>query len=178
MRTSQRRNLMGFPLAILVWIAAIVHARGDTLQQRCQDKHAVDKFLLERGVLGSNGKPSFKIALFADLHYGENAWEAWGPAQDANSSAVMSKLLDQELPGTFLSVCFSLSLSHILIFGQLSCCHDLWTGIYSYEADDAARSSSSLSLSINLWSQYSNISGCSAHVLTSGAARFFTIVST
>lgn len=49
--------------------------------------------------VGFNNKSSFKIAMFADLHFGENAWEAWGPAQDVNSTAVMSKLLDQESPG-------------------------------------------------------------------------------
>lgn len=49
--------------------------------------------------IGFNNKSSFKIAMFADLHFGENAWEAWGPAQDVNSTAVMSTLLDQESPG-------------------------------------------------------------------------------
>ena len=49
--------------------------------------------------VGFNNKSSFKVAMFADLHFGENAWEAWGPAQDVNSTAVMSKLLDQESPG-------------------------------------------------------------------------------
>lgn len=42
---------------------------------------------------------AFKIALFADLHYGENAWTDWGPAQDVNSDRVMSTVLDQETPG-------------------------------------------------------------------------------
>ncbi|PKA61765.1 putative inactive purple acid phosphatase 16 [Apostasia shenzhenica] len=41
----------------------------------------------------------FKIALFADLHYGENAWDDWGAEQDANSSRVISAALDQEIPG-------------------------------------------------------------------------------
>ncbi|KAJ3693129.1 hypothetical protein LUZ60_012224 [Juncus effusus] len=40
----------------------------------------------------------FKIALFADLHYGENAWTDWGPAQDVNSDRVMSTVLDSEKP--------------------------------------------------------------------------------
>jgi len=50
--------------------------------------------------VGFNGKPSFKIAMFADLHFGENAWDDWGPLQDVESSIVMSNVLDQELPGT------------------------------------------------------------------------------
>ncbi|KAJ4970233.1 hypothetical protein NE237_003332 [Protea cynaroides] len=41
---------------------------------------------------------SFKIALFSDLHYGENSWTDWGPRQDAKSDRVMSTVLDQEEP--------------------------------------------------------------------------------
>ncbi|XP_031473567.1 probable inactive purple acid phosphatase 16 [Nymphaea colorata] len=41
---------------------------------------------------------AFKIALFADLHFGENAWTDWGPLQDINSQAVMSTVLDREKP--------------------------------------------------------------------------------
>ncbi|KAF7025975.1 hypothetical protein CFC21_038118 [Triticum aestivum] len=40
----------------------------------------------------------FKVALFADLHYGENAWTDWGPAQDAASDRVMATVLDAEKP--------------------------------------------------------------------------------
>jgi hypothetical protein len=50
--------------------------------------------------IGFNGKPSFKIAMFADLHFGENAWDDWGALQDVESSIVMSNVLDRELPGT------------------------------------------------------------------------------
>ncbi|KAG6519216.1 hypothetical protein ZIOFF_022708 [Zingiber officinale] len=45
----------------------------------------------------ADGSP-FKIALFADLHYGENAWTDWGPAQDDGSDRVMSAVLDAEDP--------------------------------------------------------------------------------
>ncbi|KAK3166470.1 hypothetical protein QOZ80_1AG0046190 [Eleusine coracana subsp. coracana] len=41
---------------------------------------------------------SFKVAIFADLHYGENAWTEWGPAQDAASDRVMAAVLDAEKP--------------------------------------------------------------------------------
>ncbi|KAG6414141.1 hypothetical protein SASPL_126859 [Salvia splendens] len=40
----------------------------------------------------------FKIALFADLHFGEDAWTEWGPIQDFNSMGVMSIVLDDEQP--------------------------------------------------------------------------------
>lgn len=51
------------------------------------------------GVRFKDELASFKIAIFTDLHYGENAWDAWGPRQDVNSTAVQSFLLDHEMPG-------------------------------------------------------------------------------
>ncbi|CAN0907888.1 Probable inactive purple acid phosphatase 16 [Linum grandiflorum] len=44
------------------------------------------------------GKTSFKIAIFADLHFGENAWTDWGPLQDVLSTALISSVLDTEKP--------------------------------------------------------------------------------
>lgn len=44
------------------------------------------------------GSP-FKIAIFADLHFGEDTWTDWGPRQDVNSVNVMSAVLDAETPG-------------------------------------------------------------------------------
>lgn len=41
----------------------------------------------------------FRIAMFADLHFGEDAWTDWGPGQDANSTRVMSAVLDAESAG-------------------------------------------------------------------------------
>ncbi|XP_021722973.1 probable inactive purple acid phosphatase 16 isoform X1 [Chenopodium quinoa] len=43
-------------------------------------------------------KSSFKIAIFADLHFGENSWTDWGPQQDANSINAMNSLLHHENP--------------------------------------------------------------------------------
>ena len=40
----------------------------------------------------------FKIVQFADLHFGEDAWTAWGPLQDVKSLRVMEKILVQEQP--------------------------------------------------------------------------------
>ncbi|KAK7267296.1 hypothetical protein RIF29_19965 [Crotalaria pallida] len=51
----------------------------------------------ERQVLMRDGAP-FKIALFADLHFGENAWTEWGPLQDVNSIKVMNTVLHHEDP--------------------------------------------------------------------------------
>lgn len=49
--------------------------------------------------LKTSPNSSFKVALFADLHYGEAASTDWGPQQDKNSSRAMSTLLDMEKPG-------------------------------------------------------------------------------
>ena len=53
---------------------------------------------------------SFKIAIFADLHFGEAASTLWGPQQDFKSVKVMSAILDNEHPGSFslfLLLCLS-----------------------------------------------------------------------
>ncbi|CAI0374830.1 unnamed protein product [Linum tenue] len=47
------------------------------------------------------GKPSFKIAIFADLHFGENAWTDWGPLQDVLSTGLMSSVLEEQKPGGY-----------------------------------------------------------------------------
>ncbi|KAH9293746.1 hypothetical protein KI387_041047 [Taxus chinensis] len=41
---------------------------------------------------------SFRIAIFADLHFGESASTDWGPLQDQNSTRVMSNVLHTENP--------------------------------------------------------------------------------
>lgn len=45
-----------------------------------------------------NVRGQLKIAMFSDLHYGENAWVDWGPAQDIASTRVMRSVLDDEAP--------------------------------------------------------------------------------
>lgn len=39
---------------------------------------------------------TFHISIFEDLHFGENAWDSWGPQQDINSIAVLNQVLDAE----------------------------------------------------------------------------------
>ncbi|KVI08580.1 Metallophosphoesterase domain-containing protein [Cynara cardunculus var. scolymus] len=55
-------------------------------------------------VAGDGEGSSFKVALFADLHFGENAWTDWGPQQDLNSVNVMSTVLDVERPANNLPI--------------------------------------------------------------------------
>ncbi|ORY71527.1 Metallo-dependent phosphatase-like protein [Pseudomassariella vexata] len=42
---------------------------------------------------------TFQISIFEDLHFGENAWDSWGPEQDVNSTRVVNEILDAESPG-------------------------------------------------------------------------------
>ncbi|KAK7911177.1 hypothetical protein PG985_013658 [Apiospora marii] len=42
---------------------------------------------------------TFQISIFEDLHFGENAWDTWGPQQDINSVRVINQILDAESPG-------------------------------------------------------------------------------
>ncbi|KAL2017967.1 hypothetical protein VTK56DRAFT_1499 [Thermocarpiscus australiensis] len=46
---------------------------------------------------------TFQICIFEDLHFGENAWDYWGPQQDIHSVKVIEKILDAE-PRTDLVV--------------------------------------------------------------------------
>ncbi|KAL1881292.1 hypothetical protein Daus18300_001145 [Diaporthe australafricana] len=41
---------------------------------------------------------TFQISIFEDLHFGENAWDSWGPQQDINSVKVINQILDNESP--------------------------------------------------------------------------------
>ncbi|KAI1466446.1 Metallo-dependent phosphatase [Daldinia caldariorum] len=42
---------------------------------------------------------TFQISIFEDLHFGENAWDQWGPQQDINSVKVINEVLEAESPG-------------------------------------------------------------------------------
>ncbi|GJE86758.1 metallo-dependent phosphatase [Phanerochaete sordida] len=41
---------------------------------------------------------TFKVTIFSDLHFGENAWDVWGPQQDVNSTRLMNTVLASEKP--------------------------------------------------------------------------------
>lgn len=45
-----------------------------------------------------NSQGHFKITVFSDQHYGENAWDVWGPEQDANSTELTNEVLPSEKP--------------------------------------------------------------------------------
>ncbi|CAJ1967649.1 unnamed protein product [Sphenostylis stenocarpa] len=45
------------------------------------------------------GGAPLKMAMFADLHFGEAACTEWGPQQDVNSTKVINTVLHDEAPG-------------------------------------------------------------------------------
>ncbi|KAH9998569.1 Metallo-dependent phosphatase [Xylariaceae sp. FL0662B] len=51
------------------------------------------------GPLTFRGDGTFQISIFEDLHFGENAWDQWGPQQDINSVKVINQILEAESPG-------------------------------------------------------------------------------
>lgn len=72
--------------------------QDDILLQQLQEQRTVTLRTKRPGA-------PFKIAMFADLHFGEAASTDWGPAQDANSIKVMSSVLDNESPGDVIDAC-------------------------------------------------------------------------
>ncbi|KAI1429628.1 Metallo-dependent phosphatase [Xylaria sp. FL1777] len=51
------------------------------------------------GPLTFRADGTFQVSIFEDLHFGENAWDQWGPQQDINSVKVINEILDKESPG-------------------------------------------------------------------------------
>ncbi|KAI1360292.1 Metallo-dependent phosphatase-like protein [Xylaria arbuscula] len=51
------------------------------------------------GPLTLRSDGTFQISVLEDLHFGENAWDQWGPQQDINSVKVINKIFDKESPG-------------------------------------------------------------------------------
>ncbi|KAK2454271.1 putative inactive purple acid phosphatase [Trifolium repens] len=58
---------------------------------------------------------AFKVALFADLHFGENAWTNWGPLQDIHSLKVMNTVLDYETPDFVIYLGDVITANNIMI---------------------------------------------------------------
>ncbi|KAI8956774.1 Metallo-dependent phosphatase [Daldinia sp. FL1419] len=50
------------------------------------------------GPLTFKADGTFHISIFEDLHFGENAWDQWGPQQDINSVKVINQILEAESP--------------------------------------------------------------------------------
>ncbi|XP_043690719.1 probable inactive purple acid phosphatase 16 isoform X2 [Telopea speciosissima] len=93
-RPSNRFTVLPFSFVPLFLFGFVINiANGHERPQKTNVLRTPTKKPLQ---FSSNS--SFKIAVFADLHYGEDAWTDWGPRQDAKSDRVMSTILDQEVP--------------------------------------------------------------------------------
>ncbi|KAI1125978.1 Metallo-dependent phosphatase [Nemania abortiva] len=51
------------------------------------------------GPLTLRADGTFQVSILEDLHFGENAWDQWGPQQDINSVKVINEIFDKESPG-------------------------------------------------------------------------------
>ncbi|MCD7459271.1 putative inactive purple acid phosphatase 16 [Datura stramonium] len=90
-----------FLISLILRLILAVHSHSSPLDEECEIRRRISfrTSTPEDGTLHvPPGGSSFKIALFADLHFGEDAWTDWGPRQDANSIKVMSTVLDEEQP--------------------------------------------------------------------------------
>ncbi|KAH8659888.1 Metallo-dependent phosphatase-like protein [Xylariales sp. PMI_506] len=56
------------------------------------------------GALRFNASGIFQISIFEDLHFGEDAWESWGPEQDVYSVMVINEVLDAEPNTSFVVI--------------------------------------------------------------------------
>ncbi|KAL5339655.1 Metallo-dependent phosphatase-like protein [Aspergillus crustosus] len=66
-----------------------IHAHSQPAQRQLPD---------EPGPLKFREDGTFQISIFEDLHYGENAWDSWGPENDLKSVTVINQILDNETP--------------------------------------------------------------------------------
>ncbi|KAK9289520.1 hypothetical protein L1049_007675 [Liquidambar formosana] len=95
-RSPNRLSILSFTCFSLLF-RSILTVGFDHLVDQLEDQETVALRTTPDNLQMRQGSP-FKIALFADLHFGENAWTNWGPRQDVNSIKVMSTVLDEETP--------------------------------------------------------------------------------
>ncbi|CAJ2673380.1 unnamed protein product [Trifolium pratense] len=69
----------------------------------------------ERQITMRREGAAFKVALFADLHFGEDAWTNWGPLQDIHSVNVMNTVLDYENPDFVIYLGDVITANNIMI---------------------------------------------------------------
>ncbi|XVE61082.1 hypothetical protein DITRI_Ditri06bG0011400 [Diplodiscus trichospermus] len=95
-------SLSNFTILSLLYLSFLFQAIISTVvssgHQHQQSHQTVVLQTKPENYIRTRAGAPFKIALFADLHFGENAWTDWGPQQDVNSIKVMSSVLDNETP--------------------------------------------------------------------------------
>ncbi|KAK1531625.1 calcineurin-like phosphoesterase [Colletotrichum paranaense] len=82
---------MTFKVATFIWALAAFAG----LSRQSPMLHRRDK---ASDPLSFSKDGNFKISIFEDLHFGENAWEAFGPAADKKTVGVITKVLDDANP--------------------------------------------------------------------------------
>jgi hypothetical protein len=90
-------HIMFFLTVISRWLAA-----APNFLSRATDSKAAQQPLLRL-----NARSEFHIAIFSDLHYGEEE-DGWGITQDVNSTRVMNDILGFEDPDFVV-----LSMAHL-----------------------------------------------------------------
>jgi hypothetical protein len=80
-------NIMFFLIIISRWLAAAPNFSS----------RATNSKVAQQPVLRLNSRNKFHIAIFSDLHYGEEE-DGWGITQDVNSTRVMNDILETEDP--------------------------------------------------------------------------------
>ncbi|OHE94071.1 calcineurin-like phosphoesterase [Colletotrichum orchidophilum] len=83
---------MSFRAVVLIWTLAALAG----LSQQSPTLHRRDD--KASGPLSFSKDGNFKISIFEDLHFGEDAWETWGPAADKKTVGVITKILDDAKP--------------------------------------------------------------------------------
>ncbi|KAK3984013.1 hypothetical protein QBC44DRAFT_253870 [Cladorrhinum sp. PSN332] len=91
-------TIISAALSFLIFLF-IVFPQHDSLFPLPRSNLADDPF----GPLRFHEDGAFHISILGDLHFGENAWEPWGPQQDLASIKVIETVLDAE-PSTSLVV--------------------------------------------------------------------------
>ncbi|KAM4060481.1 calcineurin-like phosphoesterase [Hirsutella rhossiliensis] len=90
-------------LALAAFVASSTQAALPTptalLKASTKNQDLYSKSSKDISPLTFDDNGNFQISIFEDLHFGENAWDSWGPEQDIHSVKVIDKVLDQESPG-------------------------------------------------------------------------------
>ncbi|CAL5207605.1 unnamed protein product [Lathyrus oleraceus] len=96
-----------------LWLLSLFFTVQSSSYLQNQTSSAI-RFKLERQITMRAGAP-LKVALFSDLHFGEDAWTNWGPLQDVNSIKVMNTVLDDECPDFVIYLGDVITANNIMI---------------------------------------------------------------
>nr|POE63308.1 putative inactive purple acid phosphatase 16 [Quercus suber] len=80
-----------FTIKMFVALITLVYFAAWTWAAPTSESHNI-----LRAPLRFTQNQTFQISIFNDLHFGENAWDPWGPQQDINSVKVINSVLDAE----------------------------------------------------------------------------------